>query len=217
MAEHHGTDRSNDQQCGHDLEHEHVVGEQQTGDRLDVAAVVGRIEPGGLGPTDHTADREHHQPGEPDPEDNRRHPLASQGLHEGVRGVHPDQHEHEQEQHHDCPGVHDNLYETEERRILHHVEDGQTEQVHDQQQCPVHGAAGEHHGQCGENGHRREYPEGRGLTGGCPGELTRRLNHDFRTHRTSSESPPRTASGSGDPEPAEPEASNGPERFGSNR
>ena len=70
------------------------------------------------------------QDGEAETEQDRRDPLAAQRLDDRVGRVPADQHQHEQEQHHDRAGVHDDLHEPDERAGLQDVED--TERQHRQ-------------------------------------------------------------------------------------
>ena len=72
--------------------------------------------------------------------------LAAQRL-EGhvLLPVDPEEHDHEQEQHHDGAGVDDHLHGGQERGMLEDEEHGHAEQGHDQHQGGVDRVARHHH------------------------------------------------------------------------
>ena len=84
-----------------------------------VALGVGLVEPGDRADRDlRDADRDQWRRTR-SPTSDREDPLATDRLHEGVRGVDADEHQHEQEQHQDRAGVDDDLHREQERRVLH--------------------------------------------------------------------------------------------------
>ena len=86
------------------------------GQRRDVAARVGLVEPDDGAERD-LAEADHEHDAEQQPEEDRQDPLALDRLDDRVGGVDADQHQHEQEQHQDRAGVDDDLHREEERRV----------------------------------------------------------------------------------------------------
>ena len=158
VGEHHRAERGGDQQGAGGLEGEDVAGEQDVGDRRDVAAGVGLVEP------DHGAERDLAEADDQDDaedqaEDDRHHALAADRLHDRVGGVDADQHHHEEEQHQDRAGVDDDLHREQERRVQHGVEERQADHHHGEQQRGVHGLADEQDAERGGHHDRGEDPE----------------------------------------------------------
>ncbi len=165
VGQHHGPDRGRDQQRPGDLEGPHVLGEDQSGQALDIALGVGLAETGeavqlGVG------DPGDHQHAEAEAAERGGEPLALQLLLQRVRAGHADQHHHEQEEHHDRAGVDHDLHHTQEHRALGHVTDRQGEHGGGQAERAVHRLAHQQRPERAADGDHREHPELDGLTGG---------------------------------------------------
>jgi hypothetical protein len=120
------------------------------------------------GEPDRPADREvahrsDQQDQQAEPEQQADPALALDGLDQGVRGVHADQHQDEQEQHHHGAGVDEHLDDAEELGTLDDVEDAEDDHHQRDRDRRVHGLLGEHQAQGGDDRHRAEDPEERRL------------------------------------------------------
>ena len=171
--------RGDHEECAGELDGGHVLGEEQqrdagdVGDRaagglhgLRVRARVGdrvdRVQADGLGVGGGHDHRAEHQDQAQRAE--RGDPaLALDGLQQGVRGVHADEHEHEEEEHHDRARVDHDLHDAQERRLLRDVDDRQAEHDRHQADRRVGRLAGEDQAEGGDHHERRHHPEQDGL------------------------------------------------------
>ena len=165
VRQHHRADRGDDQQRRGELEGEQILGEQQLGDAVDVAAVgVRRRRGSAIGwplrsarssPTATSSAK-------PIPSSVAATRWPRSVSTSESRRVPPDQHQHEQEQDHDRAGVDDDLHQAEERRLLDEVERRRgTPSSATSEQRRVHGVAGEHHAERAGERDRPEDPEQR--------------------------------------------------------
>ena len=159
VRQHHRAHGGGDQQRRGDLEGEDVLGEQDVGERLDVAVLVDHIEADRAAERE-LADADHERHAEDQSAQDREQPLASDRLDHRVGGVDADQHQHEEEQHQDRAGVDDDLHREEERRLQGGVQDRQRDHHDGQQQRGVHGLAHEQDPERGQHHDRREDVEG---------------------------------------------------------
>src|SRR5690606_18577112 len=137
-----GAEGGGDEQDTGDLHRQDVVGEQQPGHAHRVGVGVGLLQAagGGHGGAQGDGDDEGHEAGtaeDPDP------PLPLERLDHRVGGVHADEHEDEEEEHHDRAGVDDDLGHPQEDRLLDDVEPGQGDHDEDDAHRGVDGLAGE--------------------------------------------------------------------------
>ena len=174
MGQHHGADGRGDQQCAGQLERPQISGKDQEGQAFDVSVRVGRGK-SGVGPRRHGADRGDQQNAECQAGHHAGDPLSAQRFLQRFCRVHADQHQHEQEQHHHRAGVDHDLNDTQKRRVLDHVQDGQAEHCHRQEHRRVDGVDrhqdSEGAGQC----ERTQYPERHRFTGRGAGDDVGRL------------------------------------------
>ena len=188
VRQNHRAERGGDEQRAGDLEGEQVVGEQQPGDPDDVALLVDLLEADrgdrAVVLDDRARDGPHQQGGEAQADDEGRDALPAQGLHEGVAGVHADEHQDEQEQHEDGAGVDDHLHGGQEGGVLGGVQPGQAEHHAGQEQRGVHRALAQHHHDGRDHGQRGEHPEGDRLAGRGGGQ------HRLTGHRSDPPVPP---------------------------
>ena len=77
-------------------------------------------------------------------ERDRGRTLERDRVAERFLAVDAEQHDHEQEQHDDRAGVHDDLHDREQLRLLLDEEDGDAHERHDEEQRGVHRIAREH-------------------------------------------------------------------------
>ena len=90
----------------------------------------------------------------------RQQPLSPDRLDEGVRGVDPDEHQHEEEQHHHRAGVDDHLDDGEERGVEGDVEHGQAQHHRGEEQRTVNGLPHEDQPERGDHRDGAGDPEG---------------------------------------------------------
>jgi hypothetical protein len=161
LGQHHRGDRGDDQQDRRRLEREEVVAEEHLGHRLRVARRLQKVEPlGRVGrEPDPRAQRGRDLQDEPDREHDRDRSLQPQPFRPHVDPVDAEQHDHEQEQHHDRAGVHDDLHREQERGVEHQVHHRDAPEVHDEEQRGVDDAPGDEHPDRRGDGDRREHPE----------------------------------------------------------
>jgi hypothetical protein len=153
--------------------------------------------PASAGGEQRAADRPDQQHGEREPDDHGGQPLPAQHLDHRVGAVAAHQHQHEQEQHHHGAGVDDDLHESEERRVLDHVEHGEREHRAGQAQRRVDGVAGEHHAQRAEQRDGTHDPERDGLAEAddlSGGRLGKQLDRHLTCSPTGSDGCPAFAS-----------------------
>jgi hypothetical protein len=158
VGQHHRADRRRDQQRAGDLEREHVAGEQDVGEALDVAAAVGLLETHGAAERD-LAERDDEHDAEQQPAGDGQGALTPDRLDHGVGGVDADDHHHEEEQHQDRAGVDDDLHGEEERRLEHGVQHREADHHDREQQGGVHRLAHEQHRERGQHHDRGQHHE----------------------------------------------------------
>ena len=138
VRQHHRAECGGDQQRAGQFERPQVLGEDQRRQALDVAAGVG-LRAGPVNPVADTLPMPAiSRTPNPTPAIDRRNALSANGFHQRLRGVHADQHQHEQEQHHHRAGVDDHLHDAEEQRVLRDVEHRQRDHRGGQEHRRVH-------------------------------------------------------------------------------
>jgi hypothetical protein len=150
-----------------------VVGERLVEARRSAPPAGGRLrrgEPaaGGVGREVAAAEGEQQPAGEQHGHRDRPDQVPALGLDQQVVAVHPEQHDHEQEQDHDRAGVDDHLHDPEERRLQREVQPGDRQKVHHQHQRRVDDVAHRDHGDGGAEADDREHPEDDRLGGRRP-------------------------------------------------
>jgi len=158
VRQHHRAQGRHHEQGGRHLEGPDVPAEDQRGDPCDVAVGVDRVETDG-GVERGPAERDEHEGEERGRGQPARHPLAADGLHQGVGGVDADEHEHEQEQHHHGAGVDEDLDHAQERRLEGDVDPTEADHDHGHAQRGVDGLGCEQQAERSEHHERAERPE----------------------------------------------------------
>ena len=162
VREHHRAEGRGDEQGTGDLEGPDVVAEDQGGHGGDVAVPIDAVEPH-RGRQDDMRQHADEQRRHAQAEQHRGAPLALDRLDQGVGGVDPDQHDHEQEQHHDRAGVDEDLHAAQEGRLLGEVHDSEAHHHDRHAQRGVHGLLGEQQAEGAHHHDRCEHPEEDGL------------------------------------------------------
>ena len=127
MGQQHRADRSGDQQAAREFHTEPVLLEQcdrQVGDGLVRVGVdvAGRVGGGGR-----LEDRRRDDDDQAEATEDRRDDRAAGLAGVVVGGADADQHDDEEEEHHNRTGVHDDLRDTQEGRVVRNVQDRQAE------------------------------------------------------------------------------------------
>ena len=153
MGQQHRTDGGRDQQRAGELHAQPVLLEQrdrQVGDRL-VGVGVNRV--GFVRRGNGLQDRGRNDNDQSEAPEHGRDDCAAALAGVVVGGADADQHDDEEEQHHDRAGVHDDLRDTQEGRVVRDVQDCQAEHDADHADDRVRGlleeedtqSAGDHH------------------------------------------------------------------------
>ena len=145
MREHHRAHGGGDQQRAGGLEGEDVPREQDGGERLQVATVVGVVEALDGAEAD-LAEAEDQDQAERETGQRRHQSLTLDRLDDRVGGVDAHQHQDEEEQHQDRAHVDDDLYRKEERGLERGVHDGQADHHDREQECRMNIARGDRRG-----------------------------------------------------------------------
>ena len=168
VRQNHRADGRGDQQCAGQLECPQIwekISAARPWTLPPALACVNPAKPGG-----NTADAGDEHDAESQTGHHSGNPLSAQRLHQRLRGVHADQHQHEQEQHHHRAGVDHDLHNAEEHGVFDHVEHRQDDHRHRQGHRAVDRVGGHHHAQRPDQRQRAQHPEGHRFTGGRAGE-----------------------------------------------
>ncbi len=174
VGQHHRAQGGGDQQRTGELKGPKVLGEDQRGQALDIAAGIGLLQP------DEAAHRDAAYPGdEQDAEAHAdrdgRNALSPNRFDQCLRGVDADEHEYEQEEHHHCAGIDHYLHDAEEQRVLRDVEDRKDDHRGGQEHGRVHRfRCGDHADRTGDRDGAK-HPEQHGFCrGGVAGYVSGR-------------------------------------------